>query len=272
MRLGKRGYWVVLGIVLPIAVLALSFHNIQRWLQKDRFINTLTDIDNLELAITKLISDAGHSRLGDMFDSDAMLRQVEEYAKVSQVNSFDASTALYSSATVAMLRYGRNTFALSATDQNDKSLSCALKALDVDAVSKLGLSYMPKLTKDHWGNSYRIFPGPWPQEYGPVLFRVFNTSLLLTSETSGVYTDSLTVIDSNTGKHLQGLPASGQLDVYIWSFGLNRVSDQPLYDASHQYLPPARLHYRADTTPAFIGGGDDINNWDTDKSFMKFYY
>lgn len=49
------------------------------------------------------------------------------------------------------------------------------------------------------------------------------------------------------------------------------VSDQPRYDPTHAYAPPARQHYREDAPDEYLGGGDDINNWDRDQTFMRFY-
>ncbi len=61
------------------------------------------------------------------------------------------------------------------------------------------------------------------------------------------------------------------MDVYIWSLGKNKVSDQPRYDPTHMYAPPARSHYREGAPDEYLGGGDDINNWDRDYTFMWFY-
>lgn len=61
------------------------------------------------------------------------------------------------------------------------------------------------------------------------------------------------------------------MGIYIWSLGANGVSDQPRYDPTHVYAPPARQHYRSDAPDEYLGGGDDVNNWDRNQTFMSFY-
>ena len=60
-----------------------------------------------------------------------------------------------------------------------------------------------------------------------------------------------------------GFPAPRKQVQYVWSDGKNRRSNQQ-FDLG--YSSPV-----AEVGLDFIGGGDDINNWDGDTSWIGFY-
>jgi hypothetical protein len=83
--------------------------------------------------------------------------------------------------------------------------------------------------------------------------------------------DALTVTVAGESSSTRSYPATPYHEANIWSLGANGVSDQPRYDPTHQYAPPARQYYRSDAPDEYLGGGDDINNWDKNQTFMRFY-
>ena len=182
---------------------------------------------------------------------------------------FEASVELYTESIYVLLRKGR---AAMAPDTNEYAA-----VLRPELVKHLGTSYVPGLALDPWGQLYRIVPGPWPEDMGLVVFRTYLPPAPGYTPRSGekkIVPDALLMsgIDIETGEPLTfGVPARSELDFYIWSFGANLVSGQPIYDPSHAYAPPAQQHYEGGQEPELMGGGDDINHWDRDQTFMRFY-
>jgi hypothetical protein len=102
----------------------------------------------------------------------------------------------------------------------------------------------------------------------------------------GSGSDSGFVITDIDGQEIEiaGVPASNQVDTYIWSKGANLVSGQaeflppvPGYNpgtpGSSQYgaITPITTAYPGGQEPELVGGGDDVNNWDRNQTFMRFY-
>ena len=92
------------------------------------------------------------------------------------------------------------------------------------------------------------------------------------------------IIDIETGDELDliGIPARNQMETFIWSYGANLRSGQAIFktppanynpnvDPSQYAAMPGSPNYDADQEPELKGGGDDINNWDKDQTFMRFY-
>jgi len=230
----------------------------------------MREIYNIKLSITYMLSDAGSTNLRDFFDDAAFGEAVARLQRERAMAPFAASMEIYSHCTYVLLRGGRN--ALEPGRHNDYP-----SVLNPAMVKRLGNTYFPELALDPWGELYRIFPGPWPEDMGPVVFRTFLPPAPGYPPRSGekkIVADALLMsgFDLETGEPLTfGVPAPSNQDVYIWSFGANLISGQPNYDPSHAYAPPAQQHYDAGQEPELMGGGDDINNWDRDQTFMRFY-
>jgi hypothetical protein len=133
---------------------------------------------------------------------------------------------------------------------------------DPEALSRLG-STSVELDEDPWGHPYQFFLGPWPKEWGPIVFRVYG------EPAEEHVSDSLTVTMSHGSR--AGFPAASTLPIYIWSLGANGVSDQPQFDPTGAYGGAPRAHYRADAADRELGGGDDINSWDSKTSWKPLY-
>ena len=271
----KRGFIVVLA---TLATVAAGFYLVVRpyvapFTNYGSTARVQAEISNIELALTKMLRDVGKGSLRDFFDPVAFEQATTAYMAAHNTNLFEASSALYTRATYALINHGRGALTLEAS-WGDSLLKPAQQTLDPAVVSKLGTSYMTSLEDDHWGNPYQIFPGPWPPTMGPVLFRSYraNREFTPTGIPEGTTPpDQLTVHVPGADLGEQGFPALAMEDVYIWSFGENEVSDQPRYDPSHTYAPPARNHYRNNAPDEYLGGGDDLNNWDGDVTFMEHY-
>jgi hypothetical protein len=251
----------------------VKFNIAPTFLRKGQPQRAVSEISNIELALTKILSDAGRSSLRELFDPKAFQVAHAAYMAKNSTNSLDASVALYTRATYALLRNGRDGLTISA-GWRDSLLETVQLTLNAEVVRSLGTSYISELGNDPWENPYQIFPGPWPEEMGTVLFRRAlegEPSPYSTPEAGHVLSDALTFTMASEPPTKQGLPAFDHMDFYIWSLGENEVSDQPIYDPTQAYAPPVRQHYRKDAPDEYLGGGDDISNWDEDMTFMKLY-
>lgn len=253
--------WVILVAAIPSGPSCYRF--------RSKSVQAVTEIHGIELGITKMLSDADHTSLRDFIDEAAFSDAVARLGRERAMAPFAASVKIYSDCTYALLRKGRH--ALDPATFNDYPA-----VFKPELVRKLGNNYYPELAFDPWGELYHIFPGPWPEDMGPVVFRTFlpRRPGRLSPGEKKIETDALLMsgTDIETGEPLTfGVPAPSNRDVYIWSFGANLVSGQPIYDPSHVYAPPAQQHYEVAQEPELCGGGDDINNWDRDQTFMRFY-
>ena len=263
-----------IGLCLGIAliVVIVGGRNIREWIQKGHGFPVMSEIQNIELAMTKVLSDAGLSNLQDLFDRDAFEKVCAWYELQYGADAFEARTVVCTRAVYALLISGRGAKLPDAHD--DDIMTNTRKALSADLVRSLGTSYFPDIGNDSWGNPYQIFAGPWPKAMGPVLLRTYRlpvSSSHLQGGSAPANTDALTVTIAGEYPGMRGVPVGNVTDVYIWSLGANGVSDQPRYDPTRQYAPPARQHYRSDAPDEYLGGGDDINNWDRNQTFMSFY-
>ena len=272
----RRSYWHTVRSIILFAALGFVLYSVflpgpprPLWIARGKATQAVSEINGIELGVTKMLSDAGSRNLRDFFDDSAFSDAVARLGRERAMAPFEASVEIYSHCTYALLRKGRH--ALDPVIFNDYP-----SVLKPALVKRLANSYYPELAFDPWGELYRIFPGPWPEDMGPVIFRIFlptPPSRLSPGETASA-TDSLLMsgLDIDTGEPLTfGVPAPSNQDAYIWSFGANLVSGQPVYDPSHAYAPPAQQHYDASQELELCGGGDDINNWDRNQTFMRFY-
>ena len=283
---------VVMAIISILAAIAIP--NVQQWIRKGRATRAVSEIKNIELAMTKLLSDGGRSSIKEFVDPVVFDKIVEDRHGSLPVDAtindwdpdaFDIAVELYTSTTYALLRVGRE--ALVTANPQDSNLNFLLRE---DVVRQLGTSYMSDLGEDPWGNLYNIYPGPWSISNGEIPFRTYlppaDLELLPGDDATAVSGDDLSlggtsnstyvIVDPATGEEVDliGVPANTKKDVYIWSNGENLISGQVrFYHPDVQAYNPADdiNNYEGGQEPEFMGGGDDINNWDNLGSFMQFY-
>jgi hypothetical protein len=264
----KKTYWPSLSAIIVWGFIGTVLFSLSlpcppmRWIERGSAIQAMTEINNIKLSITYMLSDAGSTNLRDFFDDASFGEAVARLGRERALAPFAASMKIYTDCTYVLLRKGRQS--VDPVIFNDYP-----GVFDPAVVKLLANSYYPELAFDPWGELYRIFPGPWPEDMGPVIFRTYLPRQEVAPEPNNLL---MSGIDIETGEPLTfGVPAPSNQDVYIWSFGANLVSGQPIYDPSHAYAPPAEQHYEGGQEPELMGGGDDINNWDRDQTFMRFY-
>jgi hypothetical protein len=255
-----------------LLVVVIAGPNIQKYMTSGHGFPAKSEIDGIDLALTKILSDAGCSSLSDILDSAAFGKVCAWYELQYNTDEFEAQAAVSTRAAHALIVSGRGALLPQAGD--DVIMAKVRKVYAVERVSNLGTSYYSELGNDPWGNPYQIFAGPWKKAMGPVLFRNYagpTGQPLPGDPPPPPESDALTVIGGGDVPETHGFPASTKMEFYIWSLGANGVSDQPRYDPTHTYAPPARQYYRSDAPDEYLGGGDDINNWDRNQTFMSFY-
>ena len=252
-----------------------------------------------------MVKDANASSLDCFFDPDNVADYLADGIVQGGANpiritgmlsagQFRRAQEMYTRTLSAMLMNGRNI--LNQSD-NEMHISYA-DILCHDRVKQLAPFYLNDVEVDPWGNPYLLFPGPWPKNNDPLasakepngnlnIFRIFMPSLysgmplLPGQRPSYAKPDALTinfapdtppeqvaeVQDPDTLEYeVYGYSAPRDMKVFIYSLGKNMVSGQAIYSNSvyswKSYDGEDRLTW---------GGGDDINNWDWDQSWMRFY-
>lgn len=248
---------IVVLVVLFIVVYVLP---IPREHPRSDSVNALSDVKNAETAFTGMLSDAQVGSFSDFFEPEAFATVHSRVMEAHSLDAFEAAVRMYSNAFYGLLQDGKNVN-LGGADTDGMH-----DVLRMDVVQKLGTNYM-EIDDDPWGNTYRIFAGPWPSTLGPPVLRI--RSLVDKDASHEHEPDALTGALGNGEK--QGYPAPNDLPIYIWSLGQNGLPDHAIFDPSGAYPAPPQRHYRADAEPEYIGGGDDINNWDTGQSWIELY-
>ena len=279
----RQGFTLVelLVVMAIIAILAsIVVPNVASYIRKSRMTAALSEIQSIELALVKMLADADRSSLHHLFNPAAVRATIGSGDGLLTPAQFQAAVTLYTRTTYALLREGRGV--LTATDANYRAL------LDQNAIRKLGINYLD-IDFDPFGNLYNIYPGPWPAKNGPNVFRTYmvDTGKTLPGS-SGTRIDELTlganpgdpsgmtpdgsIIDTETNDPIViGFPAPRNPVAFIWSSGQNMVSGQAIYSLQGYGNADKSVYYDQNQDLEFMGGGDDVNNWDNGRSWERFY-
>ena len=210
------------------------------------------EINGIELACAKLLSDAGRDDLFGFFnDLEGMREKHGSYQN------------MWNAVIPELLWGGRN----------------AVVDLEQELRRKLGETYMTA-PRDPWGNPYQFFAGPLTEErYGtPAAAYYFRSYRQAERESytdrngqgqTDYYYDAQAKADADgafpdnpEADGLPGFPAPTGLVIYIWSLGKDGQSCQRVgVDLSPESV---NVGPRKDF-------GDDINNWDDECGWEKFY-
>lgn len=303
MRRMNKGFTLVelLVVMAIISILAaIVVPNVIKYLKSAKATRARADITGIDGSLVKLLADSGRTSLGQLFNADQVGEAIGVAPGTTMTpNSFLAAQKVYTNCLYALLRDGRGAGTLTGTVDGSGVVGGSIpksyqQLLNANVVRRLGTSYID-IGFDPWGNLFNIYPGPWPTLNGPIPFRKYfaessasptgqvlpgrgDTADQLTcgngpeEQASGLFTDP------DTGEVLTiGFPAPRDKVAYIWSSGENLASGQAIYNPgplNTQYDGANSQNYydlQANQEPLFIGGGDDVNNWDNGASWGRFY-
>jgi prepilin-type N-terminal cleavage/methylation domain-containing protein len=266
----KLGFTLVelLVVIAIISILAaIVTPRVQGFLLKGRMTKAVAEIENINTALMKVLTDANKDNFRHLFkdpDDDPATHDpvIDPPADADELRS---QITAHSQAMYEILRLGKN------ADVSKYGLVFA------DGVqSKLGTSYLD-LGQDPWNRLYQFWLGPWrgyddgpPVE--PIPFRSYRSHV--DEDGDGLYTGADDIwweynaarkseMDAELpgnppADDLVGFPAPKDMGVYVFSTGVNMRSDQVYNDANI-----AEEDHK--------GGGDDINNWDNQQGWQDFY-
>lgn len=245
----------LLVVIAIIAILAgIIIPNVPGFIAKARMTRAYGEIKGIDLALTKMLTDANRQNFGAGFF---------EWQYDPDTLTFEQAIDIYQDAFYVLLRNGKNA-------ENSPDWPGGDIRINDDVRRRLGSSYM-ELAADPWGQLYLFYPGPWRNFNGvnavnDIPFRIYLPDLSVPGG-PGPF-NARDVTDPDSGDFFTvGYGAPKDLTMYVWSSGGNLISNQrtpeniPIYDTGDP----------AEVGMDFLGGGDDINNWDNDQSWAGFY-
>jgi prepilin-type N-terminal cleavage/methylation domain-containing protein len=289
MKKRNKGFTLIelLVVMAIIAILtAIVVPNVVKYIAKGRVTKAQAEAKNIELALTRMVADADRSSLSHLFNPNGVegyLSQFGDPVTGDVTTRMQAAITLYTRTIYALLREGR-----AALSDSDTVMGIGYGAvLDAGVVKRLGTSYLADIREDPWGkNLYQIYPGPWPSRKrapdGTVLqnepiFRIYqveSTTSNLPGSKGGAKADNLTLTNvpdpENPGlENTIGFAAPRDVIAFVWSMGENMISGQAVY-SNAVYVKNEMGNY-LEQEENYMGGGDDINNWDSGRSWERLY-
>ena len=233
----KRGFTLVelLVVIAIISILAgIVVPNLVGALFKSRNARAVSEIRSVDTALGAMLADAGVARFRDFLNPQGR-SIVQGFAGGGfGINNLVAAQGFYNEMMYDLLRNGRNS---------------SFVHLDQEIKGKLGTSYM-NLGQDPWDNQYRFWMGP----VGAIqVFRSKRLGEPYTWDAGNRAAASQEVPGQPPADGLYGYPAPRDLPMYVFSLGPNQLVDAML-----------AIQDTYGQEAAFLGGGDDINNWDSE--------
>jgi prepilin-type N-terminal cleavage/methylation domain-containing protein len=255
--LTKRGFTLIelLVVIAIITILAsIVAPRVSNWIERGKMAKAVSEVRNADLALTKMLADVERKHFG----------QVLAYPLnfVPSQLSYAQAVKMYTAAFYELLRKGKNAdLTYLPLDDNVPPLQTVSLGLKSGMERKLGTTYMD-MNLDPWGKAYQFYAGPlkirldWQNlnEFPPFRSCRGEGYLYGTVEKQALDVD---LRGNPPADGRDGFPCPLDLPIYIFSWGGNGVPNQP-------WLAPSDVDLG-------IGGGDDINNWDTGSGWAEFY-
>ena len=266
----KRGFTLIelLVVMAIIAILAsIVVPNVAEYIERGRVTKALQEVKSIELALTSMLADAQRGDLNHLMNANTV--QAYLAAQGGPAQRFAAARALYNDMFTSLLRFGRGVYTEVADVWWMED-----GYLNKDVILRLGTSYLD-IQVDPWGTDYQIFPGPWhgAKNTNPIIYRKFTLEEGQTRQRRDDFILNKSAIDTFLDYPEEfpdnvSYPADRNKSVFVWSFGANMANSQMVYQTWDANTPST---WFTSMEAANIGGGDDINNWDTGQSWMYFY-
>lgn len=260
--------WLAIGTV-TILLASVVIPNLAAYPCKRQAPRAAGEIVKFEHGLARAVHDASLSNFKEFFDPEAFARETQIMMTEDSLNQYEASLRIYTWAAYAIVRSGPQA-GIGLLEPPD--FAAAGRALDFSKLDALRNAYLD-IGFDPFGEVYNVYPGPWPDDAAPIPFRVYRDldgSLAPDSCTVEVEFAFGSPRDGtmSTARESVGFPAIANKEFYVWSNGLNTVSDQASYASESTTGFDC---YRVDAEKEMSGGGDDINNWDVSESWGRLY-
>jgi prepilin-type N-terminal cleavage/methylation domain-containing protein len=269
-RANTTGFTLVelLVVIAIIGILAsIVVPNVSNYLAKARIAKALSEIKNADLSLTAMLADSGKARFRDFLTP----------AGRNEINSWHNGPNYLLSVQVAQNFYNKFFYDLLRNGRNAKFRDGgpAPGHIDPTVLSKLADSYI-QMSQDPWKHQYQFWMGPKAVRYGPMYFRSFRSPRPEFGDNGGDPNNAFTFYWTERARqaytnekvpgqppedYLPGYPADRTKSVYIYSSGANQVIDAYYYNPGNYGIGANR------SEPDWLGGGDDINNWDSEQGW-----
>jgi prepilin-type N-terminal cleavage/methylation domain-containing protein len=273
----KHGFTLIelLVVIAIISILAaIVTPKVQGYILRSRMTNTVAEIQGIETAMAKMLTDCGKSSFRQMFvNANGALDTPADNTGVVDVPKLTAQIDSYTKAFYALLRQGRNV----SLNADGTMVNGGLKLAE-GVKDKLATSYLDA-DRDAWDRQYQFWAGPWDRP-GAIQFRCYRPYISLDGGVTSYpykYSASHQILDENgqtknvneqeeMDKKIPGNPAPDEefgypapkdLNIYVFSYGVNGKNDQL---------------FGSQTDPKLKGGADDINNWDMGEQGWTGFY
>jgi prepilin-type N-terminal cleavage/methylation domain-containing protein len=249
----------LLVVIAIIAILAgIVLPNVAGYISRARATRAMAELNGIDIAVTAMLADVNRSNFAGFFDNPPapLNLRAADLMSLPPQDGIKKAIEIYTDAFYILLKRGKN-----ADLSNVGGVSLILNN---SVKGKLADSYMTDLGRDPWGNLYQFFAGPWrggTADAMPFVIRDVTDPVPGGPEKSAyTVTDDPNTPDLNEST-LAWAPSADQ-PLYVYSIGANLRSNQSFdegYDGT------------ADLGEDFVGGGDDVNNWDKGSSWSTFY-
>jgi len=259
----KRGFTLIelLVVIAIITILAsIVAPRVAQYIEKGKMAKAVSEIRNADLALTKMLADVERKHFGHVLAyPEGLLSQIK-YAQ---------AVKMYTAAFYELLRKGKDADLTNLPlDDNVPPLQTVNLGLKSGMERKLGTTYMD-INLDPWGVAYQFYAGPIKDPVSP--FRSYRGAGYGYGDTEKGDLDSQ-LRGNPPADYGPGFPCPKDLGVYIFSDGGNAVVNQ----YGHPGPPLTNLEVgdsplATEDVDLGIGGGDDINNWDTQSGWSGSY-
>lgn len=272
----KQGFTLVelLVVIAIISILAsVAVIRIPPMIEKAKRSAAISEIRQIDTGLTGMLADARMSNFRHFFKSQGWLREMDYLIETDHIYMVECIYHVYTPVFYDLLKNGKDAESDAVRDWIKK-----------DVLRRLGSGYLD-VGKDPWNDQlYRFFPGKWKSKYcrdtlggGTRGINAFRTKWADESVPGSVSRDMWTKELSVDGEIVHGWPAPKNMSMYVFSFGSNRVGNQLFYldydyesfGTYYDQSPDYGMEYDMDDPDdaGFLGGGDDINNWDLGQSW-----
>ncbi|MFA6240574.1 MAG: prepilin-type N-terminal cleavage/methylation domain-containing protein [Candidatus Hydrogenedentales bacterium] len=255
----QQGFTLIelLVVVAMIGILAgIIIPNVLNYLSRARATRAVAEIKGIDLALTKMLTDTNRQDFRSFFEipTGSVFDGISHTELAADPALLKSAIAIYTNAFYILLKQGKNA-----------EIDGADIVLNAEVRKKLGTAYMTDLGKDPWGNLYQFFPGPWRSSVNnPFVVREADVDIPGGYQLADA---QVAFTDANGDTNALGFPAPRNETMYIYSLGANLVSNQSFNEGFN--VPNVDdANYLGDE---YVGGGDDVNSWDTQASWAPFY-